>query len=286
MSLLNRRRFTLPPSRGALHSRRRAAARRACCSSATCTGETLEAGVFRRRPLPPDALGAVNHLLRDFHPAATSAPWTWPCSDLLHALRAQTGSRKPYQIISGYRSPATNRMLHERSSVATQESAHGAAGPSTSVSPTCRWRSCAMRRWHCSAAASASTGLGLRPRRHRARPRLVSLPSAAPRRESPFERRIVRTGRRKYSSPSSGDTSAVRWYSSTGTGALSSPAACACRSSRASIASRVRPAGPSAATTPAPADRRRPHAAVAEVAPAAREQLARQRADAGRRRRR
>jgi len=44
--------------------------------------------------------------------------------DLLHALRTHTGSRKPYQIISGYRSPATNRMLHERSSGVATKSLH------------------------------------------------------------------------------------------------------------------------------------------------------------------
>jgi uncharacterized protein YcbK (DUF882 family) len=35
-----------------------------------------------------------------------------------------TGSRKPFEIISGYRSPATNRELHAKSSAVASHSLH------------------------------------------------------------------------------------------------------------------------------------------------------------------
>jgi uncharacterized protein YcbK (DUF882 family) len=87
------------------------------------TGERLEVEYFSRGSYLPDALGAVNHLLRDFRTGdvGTMDP---ALLDLLHALRARTGSQRPFQIISGYRSPATNRMLHARSSGVATKSLH------------------------------------------------------------------------------------------------------------------------------------------------------------------
>lgn len=87
------------------------------------TGETLEVEYFSAGRYQPDALAAVNHLLRDFRSGevGTMDP---ALLDLLHALRVSTGSRQPYEIISGYRSPATNRMLHERSTGVATRSLH------------------------------------------------------------------------------------------------------------------------------------------------------------------
>ncbi|TXH46223.1 MAG: DUF882 domain-containing protein [Burkholderiaceae bacterium] len=87
------------------------------------TGERLEVEYFAGGRYQPDALAAVNHLLRDFRNGEVGA-MDPALLDLLHALRAQTGSRQPYEIISGYRSPATNRMLHERSSGVASQSLH------------------------------------------------------------------------------------------------------------------------------------------------------------------
>lgn len=71
----------------------------------------------------PDALHTVNHLLRDFrtgdvHPIDPSL------LDLLHALAETTGSRTPFEVISGYRSPATNRQLRARSGGVASGSLH------------------------------------------------------------------------------------------------------------------------------------------------------------------
>ncbi|TXC67491.1 DUF882 domain-containing protein [Piscinibacter aquaticus] len=87
------------------------------------TGERLEVEYFSAGRYLPDALGAVNRLLRDFRTGdvGTMDP---ALLDLLHALRERAGSCQPYEIISGYRSPATNRMLHERSSGVATKSLH------------------------------------------------------------------------------------------------------------------------------------------------------------------
>lgn len=77
--------------------------------------QRLEVEYFSAGVYLPDALGAVNHLLRDFRSGdvGTIDP---ALLDLLHNLRERTGTQRPFQIISGYRSPSTNQMLHERSS--------------------------------------------------------------------------------------------------------------------------------------------------------------------------
>lgn len=77
------------------------------------TGEKLRVEYFAGGQYLPDALGEVNQLLRDFrsNEVGTMDP---KLLDLLHALALSTGSRKPFQIISGYRSPQTNLLLRER----------------------------------------------------------------------------------------------------------------------------------------------------------------------------
>ena len=58
----------------------------------------------------PSALGEINHLLRDFRTGDVHAIDP-KLLDLLHALHGATGSTRPFEIISGYRSPHTNTML-------------------------------------------------------------------------------------------------------------------------------------------------------------------------------
>lgn len=87
------------------------------------TGEKLEVEYFSAGDYLPDALDAVNHLLRDFRSGdvGTMDP---ALLDLLHGLHRSTGSRRPFQIISGYRSPATNSMLRDRSRGVAKQSLH------------------------------------------------------------------------------------------------------------------------------------------------------------------
>lgn len=86
------------------------------------TGEKLRVDYWQDGQYLPDALGAVNNVLRDFrtgdvHPIAPGL------LDLLVALRRNLETAEPVSVISGYRSPVTNAMLrgeHEHSGVATK----------------------------------------------------------------------------------------------------------------------------------------------------------------------
>jgi uncharacterized protein YcbK (DUF882 family) len=71
----------------------------------------------------PDALGEVNRVLRDFrtgdvHPIDTRL------LDMLADLSVQMDTTQPFHIISGYRSPKTNSMLHEKSDGVATRSLH------------------------------------------------------------------------------------------------------------------------------------------------------------------
>jgi uncharacterized protein YcbK (DUF882 family) len=91
--------------------------------SHTHTGEHLNVEYFSAGNYLQDALGEVNHFLRDFRTGDqhTIDP---KLLDLLHHLASQTSSRAPFQVISGYRSPATNAMLRQRSEGVAAGSLH------------------------------------------------------------------------------------------------------------------------------------------------------------------
>jgi uncharacterized protein YcbK (DUF882 family) len=58
----------------------------------------------------PDALAALNRFLRD-HYSGDVAPIDPRLFDLLHHLRRLVGGTQPFEVISGYRSVATNETL-------------------------------------------------------------------------------------------------------------------------------------------------------------------------------
>lgn len=71
----------------------------------------------------PRALVQVNRFLRDFRTGEVGAIDP-QLLDQLHTLAAITGSRAPYQVISGYRSLATNQALRERGGGVATHSLH------------------------------------------------------------------------------------------------------------------------------------------------------------------
>ena len=79
----------------------------------THTGERLAVEYFGGGAYVPDALAEVNHFLRDFR-SGDVHPIDPQLLDLLHNLTGLTSSSRPFQVISGYRSPATNEMLRHR----------------------------------------------------------------------------------------------------------------------------------------------------------------------------
>jgi uncharacterized protein YcbK (DUF882 family) len=89
----------------------------------THTGERLSVEYFDRGGYRPDALTTVNHFLRDFRTGDVHAIDP-DLLDLLHHLTHLTGSVRPFQVISGYRSRATNEMLRHRSEGVASGSLH------------------------------------------------------------------------------------------------------------------------------------------------------------------
>lgn len=89
----------------------------------THTGEHLAVDYFENGDYLPDALETVNHFLRDFRTGDVH-PIDPRLLDLLSVLTGLTGSSRPFQVISGYRSPATNEMLRHRSEGVAAGSLH------------------------------------------------------------------------------------------------------------------------------------------------------------------
>jgi uncharacterized protein YcbK (DUF882 family) len=87
------------------------------------TEEALDAVYWEEGRYVPDALEAVNNVLRDYRTGDVH-PIDPRLLDLLTDLRASLGSKSPFQVISGYRSPQTNAMLRERSAEVAQHSFH------------------------------------------------------------------------------------------------------------------------------------------------------------------
>ena len=96
---------------------------RALSFAHTHTAEHLTVEYFSGGRYVPDALAAVNHLLRDFRTGDVH-DIDAGLLDLLHELSTVTGTARPYQVISGYRSPKTNAMLRQRSEGVAAGSLH------------------------------------------------------------------------------------------------------------------------------------------------------------------
>jgi uncharacterized protein YcbK (DUF882 family) len=89
----------------------------------THTDEKLTATYLRGTNFDKGALRDINHILRDFR-TGDVFPIDLKLLDLLTELHQKTGSKKPFQIISGYRSPKTNKMLNAESSGVAKRSMH------------------------------------------------------------------------------------------------------------------------------------------------------------------
>jgi uncharacterized protein YcbK (DUF882 family) len=89
----------------------------------THTGERLAVEYFSGGTYLPDALTTVNYFLRDFRTGGVH-DIDPELLDLLHGLAAMTETSRPFQVISGYRSPATNERLRHRSEGVAAGSLH------------------------------------------------------------------------------------------------------------------------------------------------------------------
>lgn len=122
------------------------------------TGENLRVDYWVNGRYLHDALHAVNVNLRDFR-TGDVYPIDPQLLDLLDALRRKLGTRAPYQVISGYRSPKTNALLREESDGVAAGSLH-MSGMAIDIRVPDR----ALRYLHRAALALERGGVGYYPR--------------------------------------------------------------------------------------------------------------------------
>ena len=86
------------------------------------TDERLSVTYFESGRYLPQALARIHHLLRDFRTGDVHVidPGLL---DILHALAGELG-QGTFEVISGYRSPATNGMLRKHSDGVAKKSMH------------------------------------------------------------------------------------------------------------------------------------------------------------------
>lgn len=89
----------------------------------THTLESLSVAYATGEHYDDGALAAVDHALRDHRNGETRAI-DRQLLDLLHTVALVAGRDPVYEVISGYRSPASNAMLHERSAGVATHSLH------------------------------------------------------------------------------------------------------------------------------------------------------------------
>lgn len=87
------------------------------------TGERLTRTYWADGDYVRESLADIDRLLRD-HRTDDVHPMDPQLLDVLHRLQRNVGSRKPFEIISGYRSPKTNALLRGNSSGVAKKSLH------------------------------------------------------------------------------------------------------------------------------------------------------------------
>jgi uncharacterized protein YcbK (DUF882 family) len=87
------------------------------------TGERFDAEFFRENDYIPGSLAAIQVLLRDFRNDQQHVIDP-RLMDYLYDVAQNAGVDPIFSVISGYRSPQTNALLHERSSGVARHSLH------------------------------------------------------------------------------------------------------------------------------------------------------------------
>lgn len=122
------------------------------------TGESLAVTYRCGGHYVPAALRRVDHLLRDFRTGQTHSIDP-SLLDLLHTLSLRLGADEGcFHVISGYRSPATNRLLRSRSRGVAQHSLH-MVGKAIDI----RLPGCRLSHLHAQAVAMRAGGVGYYP---------------------------------------------------------------------------------------------------------------------------
>ena len=121
------------------------------------TNETLKATYWRNGTADRGALTDINHILRDFRTGDVFG-MDVKLLDLLTELHRRTGSKQPFQIISGYRSPRTNATLAAESNGVAKHSLH-----MDGMAIDIRLADVPLRDLHDTAVAMKLGGVGIYP---------------------------------------------------------------------------------------------------------------------------
>ena len=89
----------------------------------THTREKLHVSFCRNGKYDTEALTKINYILRD-HRSGEIKAIDVQLIELLHAVSIKTKLQAPFHIISGYRSPATNKLLNKKSKGVAARSMH------------------------------------------------------------------------------------------------------------------------------------------------------------------
>jgi uncharacterized protein YcbK (DUF882 family) len=121
------------------------------------TGDAFNDVYFENGRYLPDALAEAAKVMRDWRTGETRVmdPGLY---DTLHNINQALETRRPFQIISGYRSPKTNAMLHAKSSGVASNSQH-TQGKAIDV----RLEGVELSRLHKAALATQTGGVGYYP---------------------------------------------------------------------------------------------------------------------------
>jgi uncharacterized protein YcbK (DUF882 family) len=87
------------------------------------TGESMDGVYWDGGDYVPEVLDAVNLHLRDYRTGDVHQIDP-QLLDLLDSVSELTGTKTPFEVISGFRSAKTNAMLHEHSAEVAQKSFH------------------------------------------------------------------------------------------------------------------------------------------------------------------
>jgi uncharacterized protein YcbK (DUF882 family) len=89
----------------------------------THTGEQLRTVYWAQGNYIQESLGEIDHILRD-HRTNEIKEIDAALLDLLFAIDSELGTRQPFDVISGYRSPETNAFLRAHSTGIAEHSLH------------------------------------------------------------------------------------------------------------------------------------------------------------------
>lgn len=124
----------------------------------THTGEKLSKTVYwAQGDYIQENLDQINHILRD-HRTDLVNPIDPQLLDLLHAISRQLGTTPPIHIISGFRSPASNRLLQKQTKGVAKGSLH-MSGKAIDI----RVPGCELGRLRRAAVAQKRGGVGYYP---------------------------------------------------------------------------------------------------------------------------